>query len=59
MRHENPLEEFPYGDPPPHWKIRQIDPPPSSLENPIPSVGGGGFGYFLEPHIRIFQWYIM
>ena len=48
-RHENPLEIFPYGDPPPppHWKIRQID-PPSPLENPIPSVGG--YGYFLEPH---------
>ena len=27
--------------PPPHWKIRQID-PPSPLENPIPSVGAGG-----------------
>ena len=49
--HENPQEIFPYGDPPaPHWKIRQID-PPSPLENPIPSVGGGGeYGYFLEPH---------
>ena len=40
MRHENPLEIFPYGNspPPPHWKIRQID-PPSPLENPIPFVG--------------------
>ena len=38
-RHENPLEIFPYGD------------PPSPLENPNPSVGGGGgYGYFLEPH---------
>ena len=40
---------FPMLIPPPHWKIRQIDPPPPSpLENPIPSVGG--YGYFLEPH---------
>ena len=29
--------------PPPHWKIRRID-PPSTLENPIPSMGGGGGG---------------
>ena len=41
MRHENPLEIFPYGDPPPphtpHWKIRQIDPlPPGKWE----------YGYF-------------
>ena len=46
---------FPMVTPPPdsYWKIRQID-PPSPLENPIPSVGtagGGGNGYFLEPHI--------
>ena len=40
---------FPMVTPPPHWKIRQID-PPSPLENPIPSVGG--YGYFLEPQIR-------
>ena len=39
---------FPMVTPPPHWKIRQID-PPSPLDNPIPSVGG--YGYFLEPHI--------
>ena len=39
MRHENPLEIFPYGAPPSCWKMRQIDPPPSPLENPIPSVG--------------------
>ena len=29
--------------PPPHWKVRQID-PLSPLENPIPSMGG--YGYF-------------
>ena len=41
-RHENPLEIFPYGDPPAsHRKNRQID-APFPLENPIPSVGGGG-----------------
>ena len=45
MRHENPMEIFPYGDPPPHWKIRQID-PPYPLENPIPSMGGGGMDIF-------------
>ena len=31
--------------PPPHWKIRQID-PPSPLENAILSVGGGGMDIF-------------
>ena len=36
---------FPMVTPPPHWKIRQID-PPSPLENPIPSVGGGGMDIF-------------
>ena len=47
--HENPLEIFPYGDPPPHWKIRQIDPPPPWK---IRSLPWGGYGYFLEPQIR-------
>ena len=52
MRHENPLDIFPYGDPPtlPTGKFRQIDPPPP-LENPILSMGG--YGYFLEPQIAV------
>ena len=39
MHHENPLEIFPYGAPPPHWKIRQIDPPPPGKSDPF--HGGG------------------
>ena len=38
--HENPLEIFPYGDPPPHWKIRQIDPPPPWKIRSLPWGGG-------------------
>ena len=34
--------------PPPHWKIRQID-PPSPLGKSDP-VRGAGYGYFLAPH---------
>ena len=50
--HENPQEIFPYGDPPaPHWKIRQIDPPPLPSGKSDPFRGGGGeYGYFLEPY---------
>ena len=40
MRHENPLEIFPYGEPPlPAGKLGKLTPPPSPLENLIPSVG--------------------
>ena len=46
-----PLEIYPFDHtPPPHWKIRQTD-PPSPLENPIPSVGG--YGYFLQLHNKV------
>ena len=38
--------------PPPHWKIRQIDSPPRRKIRSLP-WGGGGNGYFLEPHILI------
>ena len=44
MRHKNPLEVFPYGHPPPPWKIRQIDTLP--LEKSDPFRGGGGKDIF-------------
>ena len=42
---------FPMENPPPHWKIRQIDPP---LPWKIWSLPWGWYGYFLEPHIAKF-----
>ena len=47
MRHENPLEIFPYGAPPSCWKMRQIDPPPPPPWK-IQSLLWGWYGYFLE-----------
>ena len=41
MRHENPLEIFPYGAPPSCWKMRQIDPPPLPPGKSNPFCGGG------------------
>ena len=45
------MEIFPYGDPHPllTGKLGKLTPPPSPLENPIPSVGeGGGYGYYFS-----------
>ena len=39
MRHENPLEIFPYGNSPPSSLENKANWPPSPLENPIPFVG--------------------
>ena len=49
-RHENPLEIFPYGDPPPlpTEKLGKLT-PPSPLGKSDP-VRGSGYGYFLAPH---------
>ena len=42
------------------WKIQRG----GGVIRQIPSMGGGGYGYFLEPHITVFKgqiqdrWYI-
>ena len=38
---ENPLEIFPLVHPPPHWKIKQIDPPPFLPGKSDPFRGDG------------------
>ena len=55
-RHEYPLEMFPYGDPPPlpTGKLGKLTPPPPGKSDPFRGVGGGEYGYFLEPHIAKF-----
>ena len=41
MCDENPLEIFPFLHPPPHWKIKQIDPPPFPPGKSNPFRGDG------------------
>ena len=43
MRHEHPLEKFPYGPPHSTLEIRQIDPPPPGKSDPF---RGGGMDIF-------------
>ena len=57
-RHKNPLEIFPYGDPPvPTGKLGKLTPLSHGKSDPF---RGEGYGYFLEPHkpnlILFFLW---
>ena len=54
MRHENHLEIFPYGEPPPPLptgKLGKLTPPPPWK---IRSLPWGWYGYFLGPQIAKF-----